>query len=156
MNKVRLDSEGICIAYPYVFPQETDLPIDYTIRAHCTLIYLGYTGEVDFSKEDVLNSIRGLDFGDLGIVDVDGLALFGPESDILVMKLKSSVLLDNLQVVSDRLLEKGIKNASSYPEYNPHITLTKNYHGPTIGYTLPTTVGLGAPYLWWGEEVVDF
>lgn len=153
MNKNRLDSEGICIAYPYVFPQDTDLPIDYSIPAHCTLIYLGYTAEVDFTPDDVLNSIRGLDFGDLGIVDVDGLALFGTESEVLVMKLKSSHLVDNFELVRDRLAEKGIQNASSFPDYMPHITLNNDYHGPTIGYTLPTTVGLGRPQLWWGEEI---
>lgn len=155
MKTEKLNSEGICIAYPYVFPRDSDLPIDYSIPAHCTLIYLGYVDEVDFSKEDVLDSVRGMSFGDTGIVDVDGLELFGPESDILVMRLNSSVLMDNFETVRDELAENGIENASSFPDYNPHITLAENYHGPTIGYTLPTTVGLAKPQLWWGEEWID-
>ena len=147
-------SSSVGIVYPYVYPQGVDFPTRGN-DPHCTLIYLGPLSDVDFTQEDVLLSLSGLDFGDIGIVDVDGLDLFGQDKDILVMRLKSSVLVDNFEAVRGRLAEKGIENASSFPDYSPHITLTEHYHGPTIGYTLPTTVGLGRPQLWWGEEVFD-
>ena len=148
-------SNTVWIGYPYVYPQDTDLPIDYNLEAHCTLMFLGESGTIGVTLDELRNYLSGLSFEDTGIVDVDGLALFGVDSDVLVMKLKSSALIDNFEMVRDRLAKVGVENASSFPDYSPHITLTENYHGPTIGYTLPTTVGLGKPQLWWGEEVFD-
>lgn len=144
--------DSICIAYPYVFPQDTDLPIDYSIEAHCTLIYLGEIQEANFTKEDLRHVLDSWTFEGLGIVDVSGLALFGPNKDVLVMTLDSSVLMDYFEEIAHDLSLRGIENKSSFPDYNPHITLNEAYHGPTVGFTLPTTVGLGAPEVWWGDE----
>lgn len=135
------------IMYPYVFPQNTDLPIDYDIEAHCTLMYLGDINDSDLTPESILESLKDIEFNPTGIVDVDKLELFGPENNVLVMTLNSSDLQENFDKVS-----KVLENASSYSEYRPHITLNENYTGPTLGYTLPTTVGLGYPELWYGDE----
>lgn len=145
---------SICIAYPYVFPQDTDLPIDYTIEAHCTLIYLGEIQNANFNQSDLLKVLYDVGTLDLGIIDVSGLALFGENKDVLVMTLNSEKLHDHFDVISHDLSLLGIENQSSFPDYNPHITLNENYHGPTVGFTLPTTVGLGQPEIWWGDERV--
>lgn len=142
--------DSIGIMYPYVFPQDTDLPIDYDIPAHCTLIYLGEISETGIRIEHVTNALKGIEFNHTGIVDVQGLELFGEDSNILVMTLNSSDLTENFEKVSKALSDVGIENASSFPDYKPHITLNENYKGPTIGFTLPTTVGLGSPELWYG------
>lgn len=145
-------SGSICIAYPYVFPQETNLPIDYEIEPHCTLIYLGDVSEASFTMQDLRAVLDNHTFEDLGIIDVSGLALFGQDSDVLVMTLNSSHLTEYFDKVATDLLRLGIENKSSFPGYNPHITLNEDYHGPTIGFDLPTTVGLGQPYVWWGDD----
>lgn len=145
-------ADSICIAYPYVFPQDTDLPIDYEIEAHCTLIYLGEVDSISFTKEDLRTVLDEHTFEDLGIVDVSGLELFGPDKNVLVMTLDSSKLQEYFQSISSALEAQGIENASPYPDYRPHITLNEAYHGPTIGFTLPTTVGLGQPVVWWGDD----
>lgn len=149
-----MNHDSVSIVYPYVFPQDTKLPIDYDLKPHSTIVFLGKVSDFEFSQETVLDSLRGLELKDTGIVDVSGLALFGPENDVLVMTLKSQNLLDNHQVVCDRLAEQGIKSASDF-DYSPHVTLTNGYHGPTVGYDLPTTIGLGFPVLWWEDQVVD-
>lgn len=144
--------DSIGIMYPYVFPQDTDLPIDYDIPAHCTLIYLGEIKETGIRMEQITSVLRDVEFNPTGIVDVDGLELFGKDNDVLVMTLKSSDLDENFQKVSEALSSVGIENASSFSDYNPHITLNESYKGPTIGFTLPTTIGLGTPELWYGED----
>lgn len=143
--------DSIGIMYPYVFPQDTDLPIDYDIPAHCTLMYLGEIQETGIRMEQITKALEGIEFEPTGIVDVDGLELFGQDKNVLVMTLKSSDLEENFRKVSEALSEVGIENASSFPDYNPHITLNESYKGPTIGFTLPTTVGLGSPELWYGD-----
>ena len=143
--------DSIGIMYPYVFPQDTDLPIDYDIPAHCTLMYLGEISETGLTPEQIIEPLRSVNFESTGIVDVDKLELFGEENNVLVMTLKSSALDSNFQQVSEVLSAVGIPNASSFPDYRPHITLNENYKGPTIGFTLPTTIGLGDPELWFGD-----
>lgn len=145
----------VLLEYPFVFPQDTDLPIDYDLHPHSTLIFLGESATIGTTLDELRSGLSGLQFEDTGIVDVDGLALFGENKDVLVMKLNSSNLLDNYQVASDRIEELGLKNASAFSEYSPHVTLANNYHGPTIGYTLPTTVGLGRPIIRWNDESFD-
>lgn len=154
MSSVNNYDDSICIAYPYVFPQDTDLPIDYEIEAHCTLIYLGVFSDAEgkFGMEDLRRVLDSVSFEDLGIIDVEGLELFGFDMDVLVMSLNSSKLQEYFAIVASKLADMGIENKSSFPTYNPHITLNENYHGPTIGFTLPTTVGLGQPEVWWGDQ----
>lgn len=154
MSSVNDYDDSICIAYPYVFPQDTNLPIDYEIEAHCTLIYLGDFADAEgqFNKDDLQRVLDLISFEDLGIIDVEGLELFGRDKDVLVMTLNSSKLQEYFNIVASKLDDMGIENKSSFPGYNPHITLNENYHGPTIGFTLPTTVGLGKPIVWWGDD----
>lgn len=145
-------AKSIAIVYPTVFPEATELPIDRSIDAHCTLMYLGEIGEVSFTKDDLQEVLSRFTFEDLGIVDVDGLTLFGKDKDVLVMLLKSSVLEENHAMISAALHEKGIESASYFTDYKPHVTLNEKYHGPTVGYELPTTIGLGSPVVWWGDD----
>ena len=145
---------SVMIAYPYVFPQNTELPIDFNIDAHSTIMWLGEIDDVDASKEDILSALSSIEFEDVGIVDVGELALFGEDKDNLVMLLNSSNLETNYDRVASVLSRIGVYNASEY-SYNPHITLNYSYQGPTVGFDLPTTVGLGTPKLWWGTEVLD-
>lgn len=147
-------SDDAGIMYPAVFPQNTDLPIDYEIDAHSTLMYLGDKNDLDF--ETLVSALKPLEFEDVGIVDVDGLSLFGEDGEVLVMRLKSGNLDSNFQMVEDALRSVGVENASEF-DYNPHITLSYEYYGPTEGFTqIPTTVGLGKPQLWWGDDRIDF
>lgn len=146
---------SVMIAYPYVFPQNSDLPIDQDIDAHSTIMWLGDNYEaLGVSKEDIIAALSTIEFEDVGIVDVDELALFGEDKEVLVMLLNSSNLVTNFHRVENVLARIGIQNASEF-DYNPHISLNYNYSGPTVGFDLPTTVGLGQPKLWWGTEVLD-
>lgn len=134
-------SDGIAVVYPANWPQDD---ID---EPHCTVIYLGKTKEVDFTKADVEAALHQAGLIEPGAIPTNGVEMFGPEKDIPVVALKSTKFL-NLQrdVLEAILLTRGIKNGSEFKDYKPHITI-KNKN-----IDIPESVTLQAPVLWWGKH----
>lgn len=118
--------------------------------SHCTVIFLGYTDEADFTRDMVLDVLENT------LVEwfpqefaTAGTDWFGVDRDVPVMRLMSSWLKNYRAYVERVLHEAGIRPTASAIswEYQPHVTLPEGFEGE-----LPKTVTLFKPVLWWGDE----
>lgn len=149
-------AQTIAIVYPAVAPSdEYNLPIDKEIHAHVTISLLGEIPEVDFDKDELVATLRSIEWEQITEADVHQLDLFGVEKDFLVMTLDAPALQKNWKLVNDALTIADIPSLNKYPDYQPHITLRENYDGSlVVSEELPETVKLGFPTLWWGTEAI--
>lgn len=149
-------AQTIAIVYPAIVPYLYNIPTDKTIRTHVTISILGEIADIDFNKEELIASLRNIEWHDVSDVKVDKLALFGIRNDFLVMLINAPSLQRNWQLVNEILTSAGIESMDKYPTYRPHITLMENYEGslPTPEF-LPHTLKVGFPALWWGTEMID-
>lgn len=137
-------SESVGIMYPANWPEDKD-------DAHCTLIYLGDKEDVNASKKDVVNLLKGLSLMAPGEVRVASTSFFGESRDIPVVLLDSSLLHLQRVIVEKQLKDQlGVVNGSQFTTYQPHVTVESNRD-----YILPTTITLGKPQLWWGDEYIE-
>ena len=132
-------SDDIAIVYP------SDWPVDDP-EAHCTIMYLGAISEANYTKQDLEEAIRKSEIKAPGATPTIGLEMFGEDKDIPVIRLKSLLVSIQKKQLQIMLLSKGIEDASSFPDYKPHVTVSE----PNV--EIPTTVSLGAPAVWWGDE----
>lgn len=139
---------SIGIMFPASWP--TDIP-----DAHCTLLYLGDMADANFTKEDVQNVLKRLDFKAPGKVRTVGLEFFGPEKNILVTTLETEQLNHYRETLERVLAKINIHNASEYKDYNPHVTVDEEFDGLASDVAFPETIELGGPQLWWGNEIID-
>lgn len=149
-------AQTIAIVYPAVAPSDAySLPTDRTIKTHVTISVLGETSEAEFSKEDLIATLRSIEWEIVEGVEVEKLELFGINSDFLVLLLNSPSLQNNWKRVNEALTTAGITSLDKYPTYRPHITLMENYEGPLLTPEfLPHVVKVGFPELWWGNEAI--
>lgn len=149
-------AQTIAIVYPAVAPaDEYNLPIDKEIQTHVTINVLGEIPTVGYSKDKLVATLRDIQWEEITEAEVEQLDLFGISNDFLVMRLESPALHNNWQLVNEALTGAGIPSVDKYPDYRPHITLREKYDGFLApSEYLPDTVKLGAPTLWWGNEVV--
>lgn len=133
--------DSIGIMYPVDWP--TDDP-----KAHCTLFYLGEIQDANFTQDDLFDALDEAQLEAPGDVPTKGLELFGEEKDTPVALLDSLLLRLQKRVLGLALGNRDIKDASSFPEYKPHVTLMS----PDV--EIPDTINLGAPQVWWGNERV--
>lgn len=131
--------DSIGIMYPVDWP--TDDP-----QAHCTLFYLGEQQDANFTAQDLFDALDEADLEAPGDVPTAGLELFGEEQDTPVALLDSLLLRFQKKSLGRVLKEKGIEDASSFPQYRPHVTLMN------ADAEIPPTINLGAPQVWWGNE----
>lgn len=150
-------AQTIAIVYPAVAPTDDyDLPIDRDINTHVTINILGEIPTVDYSKEELVATLRNIEWEEITEAEVDQLELFGISNDFLVMTLDAPALQTNRKLVNDALADAGIPSLDKFPDYRPHITLRENYDGLLApAEDLPETVKLGLPTLWWGNEAVS-
>lgn len=150
-------AQTIAIVYPAAAPSdEYNLPIDKEIQTHVTINILGQIPEVDFSKDELVITLRNIEWEKITEAKVGHLELFGLDSDFLVMTLDAPALRNNRNLVYETLAGVGISSLDKFPEYRPHITLMENYEGLLESpEDLPETVKLGLPTLWWGNEAVE-
>lgn len=140
-----MEKTGIAIVMPARFSGSVE-------DSHCTLIYLGTTDTVTFTKDQVAHILYDLElaFGRNLKRDfsVHGTDWFGVDRDIPVMRLESA-WLKYLRKVCETLLTQESANITSPSEwqYQPHVTLPQDYDGE-----IPACVRLTAPVLWWGDE----
>lgn len=132
-------------------------PADFNVPdAHCTVIYLGEMQDAEFTKEDLVLAMKRLALKAPGEVKVLGYDLFGKENDILVIRLDDSLLKENFDKVQRTLAKIGAENKSSFPDYNPHVTVKEHFKGDIRGMVdPPEIITLGAPEIWWGDEHVS-
>ena len=134
-------ADGIAVVYPVTL---TD--VDW----HCTIIYLGQTDEVSFTKEDLAPVTDRLkDLPEFGSVKVGDEAMFGPDSDVPVWLLEDTDgrLADVHTLISGMFKLLGIESASEFKdEYRPHITVESHE------ISKPGEITLGKPTLWWGDN----
>jgi 2'-5' RNA ligase len=150
-------AQTIAIVYPAVAPaDEYALPIDKDIQTHVTINVLGEIPEVAYSKDELVATLRTIEWEDIAEAEVNQLDLFGVSNDFLVILLDAPALHNNWKLVNDALANAGIFGMNEYPNYRPHITLREKYDGDLMpSENLPDTVKLGSPTLWWGKETIS-
>jgi hypothetical protein len=138
---------SIAIVYPAVFPQAH-------AESHCTAIFLGRIGEVEFTKDMVMYALWDIRrYWGQNIHRYfranDQIEWFGVDKDKPVVTFRDDLLLRiSRDMIDKRLRQDGIRSASVFngTDYRPHVTLTgKPLYAP-LGVTLT------APVLWWGDE----
>lgn len=149
-------AQTIAIVYPADPPSDKyNLPIDKEIHSHVTISLLGEIPEVSVDKEELVTTLRNVEWEEITEAEVEQLALFGLSRNFLVMTLDAPALQKNWRLVNDALASADISVLNKYPDYRPHITLRENYDGSLpLSKDLPETVTLGFPTLWWGTETI--
>jgi len=121
---------------------------------HCTTIYLGDKDQLP-SKEEILSSLQQVPWSTPGEIPVASTERFGQGTDdspyVDVAKLDDpGHLLTQRSLMLDRLdADLGVKDGSSFPEYQPHVTLGQE---GTEHPEAASSYVLGAPQLWYGDE----
>lgn len=137
-------SQSACLMWPATFPGSEKIK-----DPHTTVLYLGELDNVPTSGSAAL--LVNSDYLKApGEVRVTGLEVFGPDDDqVWVATLDDSVLGPLQAKIKEQSARYGIMDASSFPDYRPHVTLgPKSSAKPTP----PKTVHLGPLEMWWGEE----
>jgi hypothetical protein len=140
-----MSHDGIAIVYPAVFPTSH-------AESHCTAIFLGRIGEVHFTKDMVLYALWDIQrYWGRNIHRYfranSELEMFGVAKDKPVVTFRDDLVLRVCRdLIDKRLAEEGIKSASEFTNYRPHVTLEPGALYAPLGVTLL------APILWWGNE----
>lgn len=137
-----MSSKGIAIVLPARFK-------GHVPESHCTVMFLGYTDEADYTRDMVLTAMDQFVEWFPQEFATAGTDWFGVDRDVPVMRLMSSWLMSYRSYVERILAEEGIyptKGAVKWP-YQPHVSLPDDFEEE-----LPKTVTLYSPVLWWGTE----
>lgn len=133
------------LMFPAAFRRGVPGPADL----HSTIIFLGNTAEVEFTKDDVLNALPDMYSGVYFWATVTGLAMFGPDHDTPVLLINAPLLNEVQSRTELALAQVGIHSASEF-EYNPHVTVDERTFGNP-----PRDVILKPAQLWWGSERIN-
>jgi 2'-5' RNA ligase len=143
------NNDYIAVMWPVAYPSGYPAPVD----PHCTVIILGTTDTVNFTKEEVLEVIRNQrQHNSFLFTKVKELTWFGPDADVPVLLLDHTVLEEFQSNLKRDLAAVGIQDASSYPEYRPHCTITEN---AARTRNFPDRLMLTPVQLWWGTEKIS-
>lgn len=140
--------DSAALMWPAIFPGSDKIEVP-----HVTVLYLGDKGEVPVSAmAALLVNIDNL--AAPGTVATTGLEVFGEDDDrVWVATLDDSVLGPLRARIKERSARYGILDASSYPDYRPHVTLVPySSEKPK----LPRSVTLGPLEMWWGDEHISW
>lgn len=118
-------------------------------EAHCTMIFLGRTDEVTFTKESVLWAMDLYEFESPGDFYIRSSAIYGAQKNILVAELHDpkGVLTEQRDYLEEALEEMGIPSPSRFG-FSPHVTISTK----AVNEAFAPKVKLGAPVLWWGDD----
>lgn len=131
---------------------------DSNPMSHCTVMYLGEIGEVDFTKsqiERVVDRLRSRPaFSRHDHFDVwnRGYSLFGQDKDKFVALMpQDENILDIREHAEHWLGLHGITSPSQF-DYRPHVTLGNVED--VVSMYLPNSqrFTLSKPTLWWGND----
>lgn len=134
------------IMYPAAWPTDVDDP-------HCTLISFGDNIEaLDFGPIDIIGALTDIVWFDgRGTLEANtkgSLSMFGPEQNVPVVELIDPILHAHSDDVRADLRASSITWDQTYPDYRPHVSV-----GPSsVSETVPSTITLARPQLWWGDE----
>lgn len=147
---------SIAIVYPAVLhmDERVAMPIDFETNFHCTIQYLGEIGEVDFTRQDLVDALTVTSFPDELVVPVRGKSLFGRDRDMLVLRLESDQIHANFDSVTAYLLDNKLTNPHRklFSRFTPHVTVREGFHGSHKRLKAPRAVTLTKPVVWWGTE----
>lgn len=145
-------SDSIAIMFPANYPDDRADP-------HCTLIWLGTFDTVSATKEEILAVLNADDYTPPTEYKALPPKIFGRDPErVVVLPLEDTD--GSLQGLRDKidaaLAAIGVKSASEYTTFIPHITTEDYVPGVTkmANYPVPEKVKLGAAELWWGDERV--
>lgn len=149
MSSIHVHSErsartGIAIVWPAWFQGSTDPEL------HVTALFLGTTDTVDYTREDAEAALGRYLWP--AWIKTTGLAMFGRNGDIPVLKLERTKLLAVTRMdINERLKRRGI-TASSEFAFNPHVTVAKEAQHVQSELFWANEIHLEAPVLWWGDS----
>ena len=139
-------SETAVLVWPVILPEVN--------VAHTTVLYLGEVADIDVPKERIIEVLASLPLNISSETEilVTGTEIFGDETKVKVAVLDDSVLSMEQRFIKAALeVWAGVKDAGSYPNYRPHVTLGKV--GENVIPT-PESVTLKPLELWWGDEQI--
>lgn len=123
-------------------------PMKEVDKMHITCMYLGEIPDVNFTREELIDTISGL--GQMYFYgEITGVERFGPRQDIPVLRVDHQQLYTVQAEVEKHLAAVGINSASSFPEYKPHVTVNEE-----IFARPPEVVRVHPLMVWWGNERV--
>lgn len=142
------NDESAALMWPAIFPGSDKIDIP-----HVTVLYLGYKNQVPVSASAAL--LVNIDHLEApGTIATTGLEAFGSDDDkVWVATLDDSVLGPLREQIKARSARYGIMDASSYPDYRPHVTLAPYGKDKPA---LPRSVTLGPLEMWWGDEHISW
>lgn len=114
---------------------------------HVTIVFLGQTENLP-SAEEIVKILTGKVRSIPLPLEIEDLAVFGDvkKYDVALLK-KKAILLDLRERMVATLAEAGVKDASTWPDYSPHVTL-----GPEgSDRWIAGTVHLERPVLWYNN-----
>lgn len=143
-------STTACIVWPARWPKNIK-------DAHCTVLYLGEIEQIPAKADQILEIIHDINvaFPSPGQVETDGIAYFGDNKELVVVKMKDHRLFPVQFTLAYELSRRlDVKSASTFPHYAPHVTVGKKEEVlksmPFI--TAPKSIFLGPMELWWGND----
>lgn len=144
-------SDVASVSWPAVY-DAVELP-----DPHCTVVYMGELGRLAKVDVDALTeALRAVSVAP-GEVPISHFSVFGPDDGkVLVAELEMTEdFLTLREMIKQIVVEQGGRDASSYPDYKPHVTVKKLPNGTEeVPEDLPeqSSVVLQAPMLWWGND----
>jgi 2'-5' RNA ligase len=130
------------IVMPVLWPSTHPQPAKKDL--HVTLAFLGDIDENQLVKEDVLDAMAAVDYNVYIFADVYEFDLFGPDSDIPVLKVRHELLQQTYDQLTGELAARGIPWSQNY-DFTPHVTIDD--HTAIDGW--PDTLVLKPVELWW-------
>lgn len=122
---------------------------------HVTILYMGEFADLNTAPEELQKVLRQFAIAP-GEVPISNLSIFGDENKVVVAELALPEDFRTLrEMIKEETIRAGGRDASSYPDYKPHVTLRKAVEGETLPGAVEGTVTLLAPQLWWGEDYLD-
>jgi 2'-5' RNA ligase len=141
---------SIAIMFPANYPEDK-------ADAHCTLIWLGETDVVNFTKDELLEVLSAFDYTPNAEYRALPPKIFGKDDErVVVLPLDDED--GSLQALRDKIAgaleDRNIKSPSEYTTYVPHVTTEDYVPGVTkmANYPVPAFIKLGPAELWWGDE----
>ena len=139
------------LMWPATFPGSENVE-----DPHCTVVYLGDVKEQPHGALALL-LVTNDHLDAPGEVKVTGLEIFGHDenSKVWVATLDDTKLGPLRAKIKAAIERYGFKDGSSFPDYQPHVTLTK-YSGENSRPEAPKSVVLGPLEAWWGNEHISW
>lgn len=140
-------SQSASLMWPATFPGSENVD-----QPHVTVLYGGDKSEIELKPLAALLYLKDLITAP-GEVPVTGVEAFGDEDDkVWVAVLDPVSLVAVRETIKAKLEGFGLKDASDFPEYRPHVTLGPHSEEQPEA---PESVTLGPLEAWWGDDHIS-